>query len=241
MKRRLGLAAVWAAATLTTGALALAVVRVGGGAFSEDAVQPLSVSEVEALAASSTAVTAAEPAGPTGSSATTLVAQPADPESPSTTGAPAAAAEDPSVGSAAFSSSTSSTPSAPTSTAPPTTSALPSSTTTTAPGSTTTSSSAASPTTTEADGPDDGDEVAAPGGSEVVEAFAVEGGTVLVRWSDSSVRLVSAAPEPGFGVEVKKDGPDEVVVEFEGTDIEVRFHAELSDGELVVRSESSGD
>ncbi len=40
---------------------------------------------------------------------------------------------------------------------------------------------------------------------------------------------MSAAPNPGFSIEVKETGPDRVEVEFESADHESRFRADATD------------
>ncbi len=51
------------------------------------------------------------------------------------------------------------------------------------------------------------------------------GGTVAVRYEDGKVSLVWARPNPGFTMEVKEDGPEEVEVRFESEAHETRIKA----------------
>lgn len=82
-----------------------------------------------------------------------------------------------------------------------------------------------------------------PPESSQVDSRQVTGGTVVVRWTSSSVQLVSASPTDGFHVDVEKRGPDQVTVEFEGNGVKSKYSAEVSDGRLVVETgvEAEGD
>ncbi|CAN5309608.1 hypothetical protein BH24ACT7_BH24ACT7_24200 [soil metagenome] len=55
------------------------------------------------------------------------------------------------------------------------------------------------------------------------------GGWVTISYGPGIVELVSAAPNPGFSIEVKETGPDRVEVEFESDDHESRFRADATD------------
>lgn len=63
------------------------------------------------------------------------------------------------------------------------------------------------------------------------------GGWVRLRVVGNDVFLKGAVPSPGYSLEVEKDGPDSVVVEFENGSQESKLHAEVSDGELRVETE----
>lgn len=101
-----------------------------------------------------------------------------------------------------------------------------STTSTTTPGSTTSStsssSSSTSPTTTATTAPD-----------WLVKSIPTSGGTVVVSYRQGEVVLDAATPAPGFSVEVDKQGPPDVDVEFEGEEMRVRVRAEW-DERLVV-------
>ena len=58
------------------------------------------------------------------------------------------------------------------------------------------------------------------------------GGVVTISYRPGEVRLDSAVANPGFGTEIKKQGPPEVRVEFEAGDFKVDIRAEW-DGQLV--------
>ena len=60
------------------------------------------------------------------------------------------------------------------------------------------------------------------------------GGTTTIRVDASGVHLVSAIPIPGFQVEIKKAGPEEVRVQYESDDHESDFKAEWEDGQVTL-------
>lgn len=64
------------------------------------------------------------------------------------------------------------------------------------------------------------------------------GGTVVISYRPGEVMLGSATPAAGFAVEVKKQGPPEVDVEFESASAKFRVRAKWSDGELSIETES---
>ena len=68
----------------------------------------------------------------------------------------------------------------------------------------------------------------------VTEAHRVTGGTVVIRYTNAWIELVSATPEQGFGVEVKSVGPERVDVEFGAGELETRFVARPSDEGVVI-------
>ncbi len=78
-------------------------------------------------------------------------------------------------------------------------------------------------------------------GQTTTEAFTLAAGTVVVSWDDGGVTLVSASPAPGYRVEVKSAGPAQVKVEFEAEGAEQTFQAEVSDGQLQVRTGGDSD
>ncbi|MCB2224894.1 MAG: hypothetical protein KQH83_12060 [Actinobacteria bacterium] len=126
----------------------------------------------------------------------------------------------------------------------------PATTTTAAPGTTVTTAPPVSTSTTATTVPDDGTTTMAPTTTEAattttsgaqVDSRHVTGGTVVVRWTSSSVDLVSATPDDGYKLEVEDRGPDEVVVEFEGQGVKSTYHAEVSDGHLVVEASVEDD
>jgi hypothetical protein len=75
-----------------------------------------------------------------------------------------------------------------------------------------------------------------PGSEWKTKTYSLDGGTVSIKYRSGEVLLKGAIPEPGFRVDVKSDGPDEVEVQFEGGDDDnTEFHAYWRNGELVVR------
>ncbi len=68
--------------------------------------------------------------------------------------------------------------------------------------------------------------------------FDTEGGSVIVRVDGDDVTLVSVFAQLGWRYEVKDDGTEQVVVEFEPNDEdddrEIKFEAWVDDGELEV-------
>lgn len=60
------------------------------------------------------------------------------------------------------------------------------------------------------------------------------GGTVVVSYRSGEVVLGAATPSPGFTVEVDKEGPPEVEVEFEGATLRVEVRVRWQDGQLEV-------
>jgi hypothetical protein len=66
----------------------------------------------------------------------------------------------------------------------------------------------------------------------------MQGGSVGIEYWPDNVVLQWATPEPGFSVEVKHSGPDQVEVEFEGEDDEgSEFKATWRNGQLEVSIE----
>jgi cytoskeletal protein RodZ len=61
-----------------------------------------------------------------------------------------------------------------------------------------------------------------------------KGGVVVVGHRSDQVRLESATPRPGFSMEIKQTGPDEVRVEFRDGDKSYEVRARWDDGELDV-------
>lgn len=68
-----------------------------------------------------------------------------------------------------------------------------------------------------------------------------EGGVVILRYRPGEVAYQSATPAPGFHVEVDKQGPPQVKVEFESQSSKVEVSAEWSDGDLRVEVSEGGD
>lgn len=134
---------------------------------------------------------------------------------------------------AATSTIVATTPPPPSTTAATTTSKAPqnatSSTTTTSPPTTTAAPTTTSTTTT-----------AAPG-SDYFETVQLIGGWVRLRVSGDDVFLDGAVPSPGFSLDIKKDGPESVEVEFESDSHESKLHAEISDGELKIDKEEDDE
>ena len=64
---------------------------------------------------------------------------------------------------------------------------------------------------------------------------------MVVSYRPDEVVLSSAAPAAGFSAEIKKEGPPEVDVEFEGESAKYRVRARWEGGELSVETESDVD
>lgn len=74
------------------------------------------------------------------------------------------------------------------------------------------------------------------------KTIVTKGGTVVVSYQSGDVVLETAVPVAGFQVEIKKEGPPEVEVEFESEKLVVRIDAEWNDGELDIEiDENSRD
>lgn len=67
------------------------------------------------------------------------------------------------------------------------------------------------------------------------------GGVVILLYRPGEVAYQSATPAPGFHVEVDKQGPPQVKVEFESQSSKVEVSAEWSDGDLKVEVSEDGD
>ena len=72
------------------------------------------------------------------------------------------------------------------------------------------------------------------------QSFVTEGGTVVIMVSDNSVTYVNSQPNLGWKAEVKDEGPEKVVVEFEineeeDEEKEIKFTAKIEDGELEIK------
>ncbi len=97
-----------------------------------------------------------------------------------------------------------------------------------------TSSTTAVPTTTK----DPTTTTAAP--TSYTQSFVTEGGTVVIMVNDNSVTYVNSQPNLGWKAEVKDEGPEKVVVEFEineeeDEEKEIKFTAKIEDGELEIK------
>ena len=53
---------------------------------------------------------------------------------------------------------------------------------------------------------------------------------MIVSYRPGEVRLESVAPSPGFGYEIDDQGPSEVRVEFEGSQLRVEIRARWDNG-----------
>ena len=60
--------------------------------------------------------------------------------------------------------------------------------------------------------------------------YNLVGGWVTITYGPGVVELVGAAPNSGFSIEIKENGPDRVEVEFESDDHESRFRADETAG-----------
>ncbi len=77
------------------------------------------------------------------------------------------------------------------------------------------------------------------GASSYTKTYDTEAGTVRITVSGESVTFSGATPLPGWKVELKNSGPEEVNVHFERNedeheDKEIKFKATIEDGELRV-------
>jgi hypothetical protein len=72
----------------------------------------------------------------------------------------------------------------------------------------------------------------APPASVRIEVLSSAGGSVRVSVDGSRVSLVAAVPAPGYAVDVRRAGPDEVEVRFESDDSESRVRIGFHDGRL---------
>lgn len=75
--------------------------------------------------------------------------------------------------------------------------------------------------------------------SSYTKTYDTEAGSVRITVSGESVAFSGATPLPGWKVELKNSGPEEVKVHFERNegeheDEEIEFKAEIEDGELRV-------
>ena len=66
-------------------------------------------------------------------------------------------------------------------------------------------------------------------------------GSITVAYDATTVTLLDTQPNPGFAVDVKSDGTDEVEVGFADADLECEIHARMASGRLVVRVNGPGD
>ena len=71
---------------------------------------------------------------------------------------------------------------------------------------------------------------------EYFESYQLIGGWVRLRVIGDQVFLAGTVPSPGFSLEIEKDGPKAVKVEFSSNDHESKLQAEVSDGELEVET-----
>lgn len=67
------------------------------------------------------------------------------------------------------------------------------------------------------------------------------GGVVVVSYRPDEVVLSSAVPAAGYSAEIKKEGPPDVDVEFEGEAAKYRVRARWEGGDLSVETESDVD
>ena len=139
------------------------------------------------------------------------------PVAPLEVGAPLAATSD----STTSTTRPTSSPGSYVTTTPPDLTGSPSSTATTDAGSSTPTTTA--PTTTSTIG-------------WTVKTVSTAGGVVVFRVRPNEVVLTSATPAPGFAAEVKKSGPPEVEVEFEGEEAKYEVRARWHNGALDVES-----
>ena len=145
--------------------------------------------------------------------------------------------------SGAPSTSAGSTTSSEATTVPSTTAATSTSSSTTteavqnATSSTTTTSTTAPPTTTTVPPTTSSTTTTAAPDDDYFETVQLIGGWVRLRVSGDKVFLAGSVPSPGFSMEIKEDGPNSVVVEFESDSHESKLHAEVEDGELDIETD----
>jgi len=134
-------------------------------------------------------------------------------------------------------------PIAPMNVAAPVLTGLQTTTTSTSTPSTTISAQGATSTTPSSDTTADSDNPPAPTTAEgawQTRSVQTVGGTVLLRYRPEEVAYQSAIPAPGYQVEVEKQGPPQVKVEFESQSQKVEIEAAWDGGDLKV-SVSEGD
>jgi hypothetical protein len=66
-------------------------------------------------------------------------------------------------------------------------------------------------------------------------------GSVDIRFLDDRVELVAVSANPGFAVDVKSDGPENVEVGLHGGNDECELKAHMVGGELVATAKGPGD
>lgn len=66
--------------------------------------------------------------------------------------------------------------------------------------------------------------------------YAMAGGTVVIRWTASTLTLVSARPNPGF-TEAREVQPTEIEISFTSSTASSKLHLHLSGGQLIEESE----
>jgi hypothetical protein len=71
--------------------------------------------------------------------------------------------------------------------------------------------------------------------------YNLEGGSIGVRCTGSTIELVYSSPAPGFSTEVDHSGPEEVDVRFENDDHRSRIKVQCSGGNPVVESREEED
>jgi hypothetical protein len=89
------------------------------------------------------------------------------------------------------------------------------------------------------DGDDDDDD----GGTVApfTKTYTLVGGTAVISFDGSTLRIVSATPNAGFHTEVEDEGGREVNVRFEGNGHESRLKVQLEDGRVDERTEERPD
>jgi hypothetical protein len=71
--------------------------------------------------------------------------------------------------------------------------------------------------------------------------YELTGGWVRIRYGGGEVHFVDAAPYAGFSMKPEKTGPLKVEIEFEGSNYEGKFKADMEDGRLDVDIDESDD
>lgn len=77
--------------------------------------------------------------------------------------------------------------------------------------------------------------------SDYYKSYQLVGGLVRLRVVDNKVYLVRTVPASGYTVEVEKDGPESVELEFHNGEHESIFKAAVVNGKLEVDKHEEGD
>jgi hypothetical protein len=98
-----------------------------------------------------------------------------------------------------------------------------------------------SPTSSPPDGGSSASTATTAAAAWSVDTIETPGGSVVVSYRPGEVVYNSAVPVAGFSVELKKEGPPVVEVEFESESAKYEVTAQWSNGRLSVETESDVD